>query len=86
MSKAVAWVKAVWDSLPHKVQAGLVIFGTAVLTTLGKELEAVLTGQSAFTVATLKHDLVAAIIAGAIAAKTFYMTPNLGATDVQSGK
>lgn len=64
-----------WSKLPHKVQAGIIAFGTAALTVLGEEVQALASGQQNFTWPTIKHDLVSAVVAGIIAVRAFYMVP-----------
>lgn len=84
-----AWAKtelqarAFWASLPHQVQAGVVVFATAALTTLSKELQALLFGTAHFTRSSLQHDLGAAITAGILAVRAFYMLPNKPAVNPQ---
>jgi hypothetical protein len=76
-AKAVwAQAKAMWASLPHEVQAGAIVFVTAASTTLGKELQALIFGTAHFTRSSLQHDIGAACVAGALAARAFYMLPN----------
>jgi hypothetical protein len=74
----ISKLKALWNSLPHYVQAGITLFITMALTTLVKELEQLLSGNEAFTWLLLRHDLAAAVAAGVIAVRTFYMLPNGG--------
>jgi len=69
-------LKALWASLPHQVQALILLFLTVAATTLGKELQELFLGNEAFTWLMLKHDLVIAVIAGFAAVKMFYMFPN----------
>jgi hypothetical protein len=69
-------LKAFWASLPHQVQAAVVAFATAAGTVLGEELQALASGQQSFTVATVKHDLLAALAAGLLALRAFYMFPS----------
>jgi hypothetical protein len=76
MNKLIARAKAFWASLPHEVQAGVVMFATAAGTTLGKELQALWFGTGSFTWITLRHDIGMAITAGVIAVRCFYMLPN----------
>jgi hypothetical protein len=64
-----------WNSLPHQIQATAIIFVTVTGTTLGKELQALIFGSGAFTWVSLKHDLVAAGVAGLCAAWAFYKIP-----------
>jgi len=76
MNKLLQQAKAFWASLPHQVQAGVVIFASAAGTTLGKEIQALLSGTPCFTWLCLYHDLAAAGAAGFIALRAFYMFPN----------
>jgi hypothetical protein len=78
MKKLIAQAKALWASLPHQVQAALVVFATVASTTLGKELQTLIFGggAAAFSWLSLKHDIAAACVAGFIAARAFYMLPN----------
>jgi hypothetical protein len=64
-----------WNRLPHQVQAGITIFATMAATTLAKELQGYLSGNQAFTWLTLRHDIAAAVTAGLLALKAFYMIP-----------
>jgi hypothetical protein len=65
-----------WASLPHQVQAGFILFGTVVITTLSKEFQALIFGTAHFTRSSLQHDLGFAIAAGFVAVRTFYMVPS----------
>jgi hypothetical protein len=76
MNKLVAKAKAFWASLPHQVQAVIVVFATAAGTTLAKELQALAFGTLSFSVSSLQHDVGMAFTAGFIAAKAFYMLPS----------
>jgi len=69
-------LRKLWSSLPHQVQAGLILFGTAAGTTLAKELQARIFGTLSFSVSSLEHDLGMAFTAGFIAVRTFYCLPN----------
>lgn len=71
-----AAVMDLWNQLPHQLQAGIILFGTATLTGLGKELQAEFDGRSGFTWLSLRHDLWMAITAGILAVRAFYMLPN----------
>jgi hypothetical protein len=73
---AIAAIKRFWSSLPHPVQALILLFATTASTTLGKELQELFLGNEAFTWAVLKHDFVVAAFAGAAVVKAFYMLPN----------
>jgi hypothetical protein len=65
-----------WNSLPHQVQAIILLFATVAGTTLGKELQELLLDNEAFTWLSLRHDIVVAVIAGFAAVRMFYMLPN----------
>jgi predicted Na+-dependent transporter len=69
-------LKAFWASLPHQVQAGVILFGTVAGTTLAKELQALAFGTLSFSVSSLEHDLGMAIFAGFVAVRAFYCEPN----------
>lgn len=69
-------LKAFWASLPHQVQAGVILFGTVAGTTLAKEVQAQIAGTLSFSVSSLEHDLGMAITAGFIAVRAFYCIPN----------
>ena len=76
MKNLIAQAKAFWASLPHQVQAGIILFGTAAGTTLGKELQAYFFGTAHFTRSSLQHDIGAALVAGFFAVRAFYMLPS----------
>lgn len=84
MSKLIAAIKRFWSSLPHQVQALILLFATVTGTTLGKELQELFLGNEAFTWLMLKHDLVVAAIAGFAAVRMFYMFPNGSAKQLQA--
>jgi hypothetical protein len=69
-------IRNYWNSLPHQVQAIILLFATAAGTTLGKELQELFLGNEAFTWLSLKHDICVAAIAGFAAVRMFYMFPN----------
>jgi hypothetical protein len=77
-------LKALWASLPHQVQAGFILFGTVALTTLGKELQALIFGTESFSRSTLQHDVGFAVAAGFIAVRAFYMVPSAPAEKANS--
>jgi hypothetical protein len=83
MNKLIAKAKALWALLPHQVQAGVILFGTAAGTTLAKELQALLFGTLSFSVSSLRHDFGMAMIAGFMAAKAFYMIPSNRTPDLK---
>lgn len=76
MKKLIQQAKVFWASLPHEVQAGIIIFVTAAGTTLGKEFQALIFGTAHFTKSSLQHDIGMAITAGIFAARAFYMLPS----------
>ena len=76
MNKLIAQAKAFWASLPHQVQAVIVLFATAAGTTLAKELQALIFGTLSFSVSSLEHDLGMAVTAGIMAVKVFYLLPS----------
>jgi hypothetical protein len=76
MGKLIATLKQFWASLPHLVQAGIILFVTSAGTTLGQELKALWLGNEAFTWLALQHDIGLAVFAGFAAVRTFYMLPN----------
>jgi len=69
-------LKALWASLPHQVQAALVVFGTATGVTLAHAIE---DGSAPSSWAGVKHLLGTAIVAGVAALRLFYMLPNRSA-------
>ena len=72
-------IRNYWNSLPHQVQAIILLFATAAGTTLGKELQELFLGNEAFTWLSLRHDIAVAVIAGFAAVRMFYMFPNRSA-------
>lgn len=82
MNKLIQSLKAFWASLPHQVQAGVVIFASAAGTVLGKELQGLSFGSPSFTWLCLRHDFGAASVAGFIALRAFYMFPNRDSENV----
>jgi hypothetical protein len=76
LRKLIAQAKAFWASLPHPVQATVLVFVTVTFTTLTKELQELIFGMGGFTWVSLEHDISVAVVAGFIAAKAFYMLPN----------
>jgi hypothetical protein len=81
MKKLIARAKAFWASLPHQVQAAVVVFATVAATTLSKELQALTFSTPHFTWITLQHDVWASCVAGFIALRAFYMFPNRNAPE-----
>ena len=69
-------LKAFWASLPHQVQAGVILFGTVAGTTLAKELQALAFGTLSFSKSSLEHDVSMAIFAGFVAVRAFYSQPS----------
>ena len=82
MKKLIAQAKALWASLPAKVQTTAVAFVTVAGTTLAKEVQGYLFGTLSFSVSSLRHDVGAALVAGYIAARAFNMLPNRAAAEV----
>lgn len=68
----MAKLKAIWAALPHPVQALIVAFATAAGTAF---LQAI-SQNLCFTATCLKHEAWSALLAGAAAARAFYMVPN----------
>ena len=79
-------LKALWASLPHPVQALILLFVTTAGTTLGKEFQELLLGNEAFTWAVLQHDLVVAVLAGVAVVRAFYMLPNGSGKQLQAAQ
>jgi hypothetical protein len=73
-------LKAFWYSLPPKVQATVVLFATTAGTFFAHTIsESLLNpGGACWTWVCLRHTLTAAVLAGFVAAKTFYMRPGPG--------
>ena len=69
-------LKAFWASLPHQVQAALILFGTVAGTTLAKEIQAYIFGTLNFSKSSLEHDVSMALFAGFVAVKAFYSQPS----------
>lgn len=76
-------LKNFWASLPHVVQAGVVLFVTTVGTTIAHSIE---DGVWPHTWHDVEHMLGTAVVAGAIAVKAFYMLPNGNAQLVAQAK
>jgi hypothetical protein len=64
-------VKEFWGALPHQIQAGLALFGTAALTGF---IDAATSGV--LNAATLKHAAAIGLTAGLIALKAFLSLPS----------
>ena len=64
-----------WHSLDPKVQAGIVVVSAAAASSLGK---AITDPASCWQWGCVKHYLGAAVGAGIIAGKAFYMRPGAG--------
>lgn len=75
-------LKAFWASLPHPVQAGLILFATTAGTTLAHAIEE----SFCFSTQCLKHYAASAIVAGVVAVRAFYMLPNGSAQLVAQAK
>lgn len=73
LNKAVQLFRNLWSSLPHPVQAGVVLFATAAGTSLGKVLTD--PASACWTWACIKQYIGIAIGAGIVAVKAFYMLP-----------
>ncbi|MGB6383580.1 MAG: hypothetical protein WBF25_00015 [Terriglobales bacterium] len=73
-------VKALWHSLPPKAQATIVILASTAGTFLGQTASQYFLEPSAacWQWHCLRHTLSAAILAGLVAAKAFYMRPGPG--------
>jgi hypothetical protein len=84
VSKLIAAIKRFWSSLPHQVQALILLFATAAGTTLGKEFQELFLGNEAFTWLMFKHDIVVAAVAGVTAVRIFYMMPNRSAKQLSA--
>jgi hypothetical protein len=74
--KAFQFAKDFWHSLPQWIQAGAVVFAAAAGASLGKLLSD--PSVSCWQPACLKHYLGAAIGAGLVALRAFYMRPGPG--------
>lgn len=74
--KQIQPVKNLWHSLPHQAQACLILFGSTVTTALGDA--AVAAGGGFWHWAALKHTLGAAVGAGIVAVRAFYLRPGPG--------
>lgn len=74
--QAWEWAKSLWRKLPPKIQCGVVIVGSAAATSLGKILSDPST--SCFAWGCVKHYLGAAVGAGLIAGRAFFMRPGPG--------
>jgi len=76
-------LKAFWASLPHAVQAIVILFVTTVGTTIAHSIE---DGIVPHNWADAKHMLGTAIVAGIVAVRAFYMLPNGNAQLVAQAK
>jgi hypothetical protein len=76
LEKAVQSLKDFWHSLPHQAQAGLVLFVSSAATALGDA--AVTSGGQFWHWAALKSTLGAAVGAGIVAVRAFYLRPGAG--------
>ena len=69
-------LQSFWNSLPHQVQAGAVVFVTAGFS----YLHSAYTGPNPnFTGAEIVHNLRSALLAGGTALWAFYLVPNKAA-------
>ena len=66
-------LKAFWASLPHVVQAAIVLFVSTAGTTIAHSIE---DGIVPHNWVDVKHLLVSAIVAGIVAVRAFYLLPN----------
>ena len=66
-------LKALWASLPHQLQAGIVCFVSAAGVTAMHAFE---DGGFVWTGAALKHLAGTAVVAGIVALRAFYMLPS----------
>ncbi len=73
-------LKDFWHGLPPQVQAGIVIVAAATASSLGK---AITDPASCWQWSCWRHYLGAAVGAGIIAGKAFYMRPGPGAAGRQ---
>jgi hypothetical protein len=76
-------IKAFWASLPHAVQAIVILFVTTAGTTIVHSIE---DGIVPHTWADAKHMLGTAVVAGIVAVRAFYMLPNGNAQLVAQAK
>ena len=74
MNRIIARLRAAWNSLPSGVQATLMMAAAAAGTSLGKALFD--SDAACWQWHCLRHDLGAAIVAGFMAGRAFYMLPN----------
>jgi hypothetical protein len=70
--KTIAWLKAFWASLPHQLQAIIVMFVSAFFATFVH----VASESSCYTGSCLKHYAGTALTAGFVALRVFYMIPS----------
>jgi len=80
MSIVVEKVKKLWHSLPPKVQATIVFGASAAGTFLGQKLSQWLLDPAAacWHWSCLRHTLAAALAAGIVAGRAFFMRPGPG--------
>jgi hypothetical protein len=74
VKKVISLVRNLWASLPHGVQAGVVLFVSAAGASLGKILTD--PASACWTWVCIKQYVGVAIGAGAVAVRAFYMLPN----------
>lgn len=68
-------LKAFWYSLPHQVQAAVVVFVAAASSAFGASF---MDASSCSNLVCVKHELGAAFGAGIVALRAFYMRPGPG--------
>jgi hypothetical protein len=74
-NQATAWARALWHSLPPKAQGAAVIFAAGAGASLGKLLS---DPTPCWQKGCLQHYAGAAIGAGVVALRAFYMRPGPG--------
>ena len=74
MNKLISFFRNLWVSLPHGVQAGVVLFVSAAGASLGKILTD--PASACWTWVCIKQYVGVAIGAGVVAVRAFYMLPN----------
>jgi hypothetical protein len=66
-------LKAIWSSLPHRLQAAILFGASAAVEAIAHVIEE---GQIPSTLPAIKHLLGSALVTGAAAAYAFYRLPN----------
>ncbi len=74
LKKSLQAIKDFWGALPHPVQAAVVTFAAAAAASIGEAFSNPANVCRQWTC--LRHDLGAAIGAGIVALRVFYMVPN----------